>query len=187
VRLRRAQQNRTRSHIGDLCHSVIILLMILAIILTITALVLALIATLLTLLVRKGLHNDPRGLALLIVGLLVLQFVLGMLSNLFVTIPDVEPWRVFHYFGPVVLHTLNALCLVVFAVNYAVIVRKASRTMRIAGAVGGIAIVVAFASGVIFVNRGQNDVFSFTMSLGFITALVSYAFAAFSPAPKKIH
>gem|GEM_PF-2964140 len=161
--------------------------MILTIILGSVVLVLALIATLLTVLVRKGLHSDPRGLALLIVALLVLQFVLGMLSNLFVTIPDVEPWRVFHYFGPVVLHTLNALCLVVFAVNYGVITRRKAKAMRIAGAIGGIGIVVAFLSGVTFVNRGQNDVYSFTMSLGFIVALVSYAFAAFSPAPKKIH
>lgn len=138
---------------------------------------LAIISTLLVLLVRFALQNNNLRIARLIVGLLALQFILGMLANLFASIPSYQPWRVFHYVGPIALHTFNGLCLLILA---CIFLRNALKTYQsIRQAVGGlICIVVAFASGTIFVNAGQNNVFSFIMALGFLGALLAYCSVA---------
>ena len=137
------------------------------------------------LIVRKGLHNNNLRLARVMVGLLVLQFILGMLSNLFVSIPTFEPWRVFHYFGPIMLHTLDATFLLVFAILFMINTRT-TRRERMIGGIGLLGVIIAFASGVIFVNAGQYDIFSFTMSLGFITALIAFCAIAMRQPPHAI-
>ncbi len=109
-----------------------------------------------------------------IVGLLVLQFILGMLSNLYAQIPDVRPWEVYDKFGLIPLHAVNGLILLVLAVAY--IVRRARTHGPLARPVAGLVnIVVAFICGVIFVDT-QNDVFSLLMALAFLGALMAYVF-----------
>lgn len=154
--------------------------MVLLIVLLSIAISVAIISTFLGVLVKKALRNDNRKLARLILGLLVLQFILGMMANLFVTIPTTESWRIFHEFGPVLLHTLNALYLLIFSIIFLVNAIRKDKQMRAAAVTGCIAVIVAFTSGVIFVNHGQQDAYSFAMALGFITALMAYAASALS-------
>lgn len=111
-------------------------------------------------------------------GLLVLQFVLGMAANLFQKIPDDKPWMVFHELGPISLHTINALLILTLAVWLRVLAGR-KRQFVVPVAVGGTAAAIAFVCGTIFVNLGQNDIFSYVMALGFIVALLEFAYIGF--------
>jgi uncharacterized membrane protein len=138
----------------------------------------ALISALLVLFTAKVLKNRADRVALTIVILLMVQFILGMLANLFQDIPIVEPWLVFHQFGPILLHTINATFLLIFSVILLVNASKARRYVWMS-IIGCASVIVAFASGLMFVNAGQNDILSFTMSLGFLTAFIAYTYIAF--------
>ena len=118
-----------------------------------------------------------------ILGLLVLQFVLGMLANLYATIPQQKPYEVFHQFGYILFHALNGTLLVVLGV---VLVSKSRKQASLKPAIGGLAsLLLAFTFGELFVFT-QQDVFSLLMALAFIGAFMSYARIAFSaPANKK--
>ncbi|HEY2004139.1 MAG TPA: hypothetical protein VGH44_03395 [Candidatus Saccharimonadia bacterium] len=142
------------------------------------ALFIALVAWALGVFVHRSLHDDMGLVARWLVGLLVVQFILGMSANLFQTIPDDMPWRVFHEVGPIILHALNGLVIVVLAVWLRIL---AGRQDRYVGpvALGGTAVAIAFVCGVIFVNLGQNDIYSFAMALGFIVALLEFAYVGF--------
>jgi hypothetical protein len=113
----------------------------------------------------------------IILGLLVLQFILGMLANLYQEVPEGAPQEVYRQFGYISLHALNAAALVILAIVFLV---KAVRQHRAVGpAIGGLsAIVVAYACGVVFVETG-NDVLSFVMGLAFVGALIGYTRLAF--------
>ena len=158
-------------------------MLILVIILSILS-ALLLVTALLVWFVKKVLRGSNRRLSRIIVGLLILQFILGMLSNLFVQIPKVEPWLLFHQFGPILLHSVNALCLLIFSIIFLVQERKLRRNAKLA-IVGTASIVLAFASGVVFVTAGQNNTFSFAMALGFITAFMVYGHISFTPGSKS--
>lgn len=123
--------------------------------------------------VQRVLKDNPRRLARLVLVLLVLQFVLGMTANLWASIPDSQPWIVFHQAGPIFFHTITALLLLNFSVMSLLLAIKARRSVALI-AVGLAGVVIAFASGVAFVNAGQDDLFSFTMSLGFLLALLVF-------------
>jgi len=111
-------------------------------------------------------------LANAIVGLLILQFVLGMLANLFSNVPSQKPYVVFRQFGFIAFHALNAVALVVLAIVLLVKLHKSSEAKQ---AIGGLVnIVLAFIFGELFVFT-QRDIFSFLMALAFIGALMSYA------------
>lgn len=155
-----------------------IMLLVITII-VIAAVVIALLAWGLRALVRRWLHDDLRNVAKLLVGLLVLQFVLGMAANLFQTIPTDKPWLVFHEFGAILLHTVNATVILILAIIFRILSARKKRLEKPAS-LGGTAVAVAYLCGIVFVNAGQNDIFSFIMALGFITAIIAYCYAAFA-------
>ena len=112
-----------------------------------------------------------------IVGLLVLQFVLGMLANLYATVPQQKSYEVFHQLGFITFHALNGTLLVILGVVFLV---KSRKTSSLKPAIGGLAsMVLAYTFGELFVFT-HHDIFSFLMSLSFIGALLSYARVAFS-------
>lgn len=133
----------------------------------------------LRLLVRRQLRDDIGKLSRLIVMLLALQFVLGMLANLFQAIPRTRPWVVFHELGPIAVHAPNALCLLILS---AILLRIAVKQRRCVQAAiwGSVGTEVAFISGLIFVNFGQGGIFSFAMAVGFIVAMLAYTYVGFS-------
>ena len=158
----------------------------LGIIITASILVgLAIVWVLLRLFVRRALKDDARRLNRLVLILLVVQFILGMTANLWVTIPDSQPWIVFHQVGPILLHTINALLLLDFSIMSLALAVKDGR--RVGVAVWGLAsVILAFASGLLFVNAGQNDLFSFTMALGFLGAFLSFGYRAFNIESQRV-
>jgi len=112
-----------------------------------------------------------------IVGLLLLQFILGILANLYSTIPSQKPYEVFHQFGFILFHALNGTLLLVLGVILAIKTRK-QRSFK--SALGGLLnLVLAFSFGEFFVFT-QRDIFSFLMAVAFIGALMPYAWLAFS-------
>ncbi len=120
---------------------------------------------------------------LVILGFLILQFVLGMTLNLFVAFPSIPagssdqvyfnaifttPFLTEHFVVGIGL-LLGSIWILIGAL------RTEIRKISIAAAIGFISILAAYVSGFEFLLSGfQNNLFSFTMSLAFITALISY-------------
>ena len=158
--------------------------MLLTVSLIIAAIILiALLSWALTIFVHRYLKDGLRPLARWLVGLLVVQFILGMASNLFVTIPKVKPYLVFHEFGPIAIHAANGVLIIILAVWLRILAGRQKRYIAPA-AIGGVSAAIAFAAGVIFVNFGQNNIYSFIMAVGFITAFTEYAYIAFRTSKK---
>src|SRR6266496_2205443 len=131
---------------------------------------------------KEGLMPSSK-IAKAILWLLVLQFALGMLANMYVELPQDKPWEVFHQFGFVTLHAVNGVLLLVLGAIFMVQALKAHERQR-GGVVGFLSMVVAVVCGELFVFSG-NDVYSFGMALSFLGAFVTYAQGVFSAKPKK--
>lgn len=106
-----------------------------------------------------------------ITWLLVLQFALGMLANLYASIPQSKPFEVFHQFGFILFHALNATLLVVLGIILAIKTRGQPEFRR--AIAGLIHLVLAYASGELFVFT-RNDIFSLLMALAFIGSFMIY-------------
>ena len=114
------------------------------------------------------------GFAMII--LLVGQYVLGMYSNLFVTIPDgVDGWKWMSNSLAIMGHvTLGTLLLVVSVAILVLGVRARARTWVIVSVVGLLGIGASLFGGSTFMN-GQSDMMSFLMACGLGLAMVAYA------------
>lgn len=122
-------------------------------------------------------------LAVSMVGLLVIQYALGMLANAYSEIPEDKPDQVFHQFGLINIHSYLAGLLLILAVVFLYQATKAGKYK--APAIGGVVnIVLAAVFGHIFVMT-QNDVYSILMALAFIGALMSYARIVFTMMAQK--
>lgn len=122
-----------------------------------------------------------------ILGFLVLQFILGMALNLFVTFPNIPvgssdqtyfnaifttPFLLEHFIVGVGL-LLGSIWILIGAIHTKV------RKISLLAALGFVSILTAYISGFEFLLSGfQNNSFSFSMSIAFIIALFSY-FALF--------
>ena len=122
------------------------------------------------------------GFAMII--LLVGQYVLGMYSNLFVTIPDgVDGWKWMSNSLVIMGHvTLGTLLLVVSVAVVALGVRARSRTWVIVSVLGLLGIGASLVGGSTFMN-GQSDAMSFLMACGLGVAMVAYAAGVYAWAP----
>lgn len=109
--------------------------------------------------------------------LLILQFALGMLANLYGTIPSSKPYEVFHQIGFISAHALNGTLLLILGIVLAV---KSRRTPTFRPAMAGVFhVALAFTFGELFVFT-QQDIFSLLMALAFVGALVIYTKLVFS-------
>ncbi len=115
----------------------------------------------------------------LILGLLIFQFILGMLINLYVTIPKVKPYTVFHHFGLILFHADIGLTLLSLSILFFINTLRKRKSI-ILGLAGTIFILIAFMSGIVFVLFGTQNIFSLTMAIGFIGSILIYAYAFFS-------
>ena len=120
---------------------------------------------------------------LVILGFLVLQFILGMTLNLFVTFPNIPanssdqiyfnavftiPFLLEHFIVGVGL-LLGSVWILISAI------KTKLRNISLVAVLGLVSISTAYISGFEFLLSGfQNNLFSFTMSIGFIVALLSY-------------
>lgn len=110
--------------------------------------------------------------------LLLAQFILGMVVNLYVTIPasgNVTGRAAVFLYAHMVLGTA---LLVVALVLTGLAAAARRRPWLIASAIGVTAIALAIWSGLTFLIDGGRPADSFLMAIGFIIAITSYAMAA---------
>jgi hypothetical protein len=132
-----------------------------------------------------------RPLALLALLLLAIQFLIGMVINLFATLPASHPgtnapeyfsgvavgvaWALGHGNWWLRLHAIDGLLLFLDSlvlIWFAIVVRQ--RAWITATIVGWFGIVSAGFNGASFMNYG-HDFSSLFMSIGFLIALIAYA------------
>ena len=113
--------------------------------------------------------------------LLILQFLLGMFANLFITFStstDPNPLAVVFTGGSpaLMLHVLIAVVLLILALQVLVTATFINRRPVVAVAGAGFAsIALAFFTGIAFVYSGyENDSLSYLMAVGFLFSLIIY-------------
>jgi hypothetical protein len=140
-------------------------------------------------------ERDFSRLSLVMLGWLIVQFLVGMATNLFVDItrdhPGANPpeyfsgvaesvtWAVLH--GPFLLqvHAVLGLILLIGAVSvFLRAMRHATRPVKIATGVGGVAILGAGLNGGSFLNYNE-DFSSMIMSGFFAIAVAAYVASLF--------
>jgi len=112
---------------------------------------------------------------LVTLGLLVVQYVLGMISNLEVQFPGGNAWGwVWSHSLIIQLHIYIGTLLLVVAL-VALVLSSVARNIvgSIAAAAGLALIILAWLSGAAFLASQQNTL-SLWMALGFMGALVAY-------------
>ncbi len=122
--------------------------------------------------------------------LLGAQYILGMLSNLFVQFPETGTETQMFEFArtqlPEIAHILLGLVLFVLAVILWIrAIRARSRLWTVAGGIGLVAILTAVVSGARFIPT-QNDLYSLVMSLAFIVALLAYVWGLVATARTQV-
>lgn len=122
-----------------------------------------------------------QGIALII--FLVLQYLLGMATNLFVQFPekgnDVAMWKFTWSRIPLALHIILGIGLLIGSV--ALLLRSLRQKNKIwikASLAGMISILISGVAGSEFVSS-QADIYSFIMAAGFIAAILSYGWGAY--------
>lgn len=121
--------------------------------------------------------------SLIAIVVLVLEFVLGMYTALFVQFPEslVEGnawhWSMTQSFivmSHVILGTI--LMVIAFAAfGFAVAIRK--RAVVITSVVALVMVALAYMSGTVFLSNIEEDAYSFSMAIGFVGAMVAYGLA----------
>ena len=123
--------------------------------------------------------------AMIMIGLLFVQYLLGMTTNLFVTFPDHGTDGQFWEFAwsqwPEASHIVVGSLLLIGAV---VLNRRAfklgSRRWIIASLTGSLSILVAGGFGALFIPS-QTDAYSFVMAVAFLVAISAYGFGLYRP------
>ena len=124
----------------------------------------------------------------IIIILLIIQYILGMFTNMFVKFPDNgttgQLWEFSWKQIPLALHILVGLSLLISAVALvARAIRSKNNKWITVSIIGTLAIVVAGASGATFIPT-QKDLYSFVMAMAFIIAFISFSWGFFSSKTK---
>jgi hypothetical protein len=114
---------------------------------------------------------------------LCIEFLLGMLTNLFVSFPDAsqpkQHWEFARTQILLVSHILIGILLMVGAIVLVIRAYKLNnRVWKIASWLGLGSIILAIATGSEFVSS-QSDVLSLGMAIFFLTALISYGWGIY--------
>jgi len=120
--------------------------------------------------------NKVRILIFATLGVLALQLLLGVATNLWVRIPAKDPWNHATQAWLLYLHALLGLALLGNAIMVLIRVREA----KLVGAnwdawLGILGVLVALVSGAMFVTSGRSNIESFIMTIGFVLAMYAYA------------
>ncbi len=114
-------------------------------------------------------------------GLLVVQFLLGMYVNLYINIPTTLTTSFWEAASTplVIAHMWVGTALLGVAIYLALRSGAAiNPAARWAAYSGLFWVAFAFASGIAFLFGGADNVYSYLMSAGFLFAVMSYGFAA---------
>src|SRR5581483_4658322 len=120
------------------------------------------------------LNKHARG----IMGALIVEYLLGMFSNLFIAFPEgaheKQLWEFAWRQWPIALHIIIGILLLLGTITLFIrsIILK-NRAWIIASAIGGISVLAAVGAGASFIPK-QTDLYSFIMAVSFIVALLAY-------------
>ena len=120
---------------------------------------------------------------------LAVQYLLGIVTNLFVTFPDSsndkELWEFARTQIPLVLHIVVGFLLLFGSMALFIRSNKYKyRTWQISSGINLIAVLAAFIMGVKFIPS-QSDTYSFLMAVGFIVAVLSLGWGIYSSTLSK--
>jgi len=122
----------------------------------------------------------------ILIGVLTLQYLVGMYVNLFVQFPDQtgdQLWGFAWSQPALALHIILAFLILIGAIVLCVrAARRRDRTWIWASGIGLLAVLAAGASGASFIPT-QNDILSYSMAVAFIIAISAYS-AAISAEPR---
>lgn len=129
--------------------------------------------------VKQKLTNHSLGL----IGALIVQYVLGMLTNLFVAFPDsnspIAHWEFARGQWLIMSHIIVGTLIVIGTVAlYVRAVKLKDKTWKIAGGITLGSVILAWLSGEEFITS-QTDVHSFSMALFFLIALLSLGWGVY--------
>lgn len=125
----------------------------------------------------KGTKN-PTPHTLGLIGLLILQFLLGMFAALFVEFPEkaneAQIWKFAGQQVSVTLHMLLGLLMLLGAIALVIraIIMK-DKNWIWTSVVGLVGVLAADITGILFIAE-QNDIYSYFMAVAFVVALVAY-------------
>lgn len=118
-----------------------------------------------------------------IIGFLLVQYLLGILSNLYVQFPDNNTdWQHWHFAKGqllIVAHiVVGMLLLIGMIVLYIRAFRSKDKIWKIASGIGLGSVLLAIMSGSEFIST-QSAIYSFVMSVLFVIALGSIAWGLY--------
>jgi nitric oxide reductase large subunit len=135
-------------------------------------------------------RNDAllrRGIGI-VLALLVIQFVSGMVLNLYAVLPQTHPgtngsyapsipWAIVGGGGlALAIHVVNWICLTLGGIAVLVLAILRHRRGDIVGtSLGLVFLLLAASGGLTFLNRGGEAAESLIMALGFLAAFAAYA------------
>ena len=125
-----------------------------------------------------------RTYAIVTLVFLAIQFVLGMITNLFLPFPQTDQPGVLWDFArsqlPIFAHIIVGIGLLVSAIVFVIrAARQQNRGWLGSTVIGLIAILVALFGGVNYTTF-QQDTYSLIMSLGFIGAVLAYGWGLYA-------
>jgi len=138
----------------------------------------------------RGTTAMLRWLTLIMLGLLLLQLVIGVFVNLFVTVPNGHPgsgqtilrgaftglgWAIASGLTSLALHVLVGLLVGLGSIVVLVVaIRSGRRGWMTVAIVGLLATLYAGLNGLVFMDAGKNDDNSLEMTVGFVIAIATY-------------
>lgn len=129
-----------------------------------------------------------RRITFILLLLLLIQFVDGIVVNLYTNLPKIHPGAIGSYAPSIpwalsggagialAIHIANWLLLMVIGITSLIIAITTKRKAFIIGSsFGFFFILVAASGGLTFLNRGGNNIDSLQMAIAFILSFISYA------------
>lgn len=118
-----------------------------------------------------------------LIGMLILQYLVGVFVSLFVRFPDtkneVALWEFARVQWSVMIHIIIAAGLVIGGIVFVIrALRRKEKVWIIASSFGLFGLLVASFGGARFVPT-QQDSYSYIMSVGFLLALLSYGWGLY--------
>jgi hypothetical protein len=123
-------------------------------------------------------QNGLRIQGIFTIAVLVVQYALGMVSNLFVQFPQTDQpnllWAYARSQFPTFAHIIIGILLLVSAIVFVIrAIRNHDRGWIASSVAGLVGIAIAIYGGVTYTTI-QVDLYSLIMALGFIVAFVAY-------------
>lgn len=127
---------------------------------------------------------------LYIIGLLVVQYLLGMYTNMFVAFPENKHegqlWQFAWHQPSLVLHILVGFSLLFGAISLVVrSIKQKNKSWIYASSIGTIAILSGISVGALFIPT-QIDIYSFLMAISFIIAFIALGWGIYASKDKNI-